>query len=115
MADEVQGNINLNIDTSGAVASLKRLQAQISEFHTSMSRGGAAANREAALLQQNLINSINRTGQFSASMTKVASSTEAFTTALEKNKLSMGQHFRYAMASTKMFGKSFANEFANLI
>ena len=111
MVDEVQGNINVNIDTSAAIASLKRLQGQISQFHTSMAKGGASANREAALLQQNLINSINKTGQFSASMTKVASSTEAFTTALESNKLSMGQHFRYAMASTKMFGKGFINEF----
>jgi len=111
MVDEVQGNINVNIDTSAAIASLKRLQGQISQFHTSMAKGGASANREAALLQQNLINSINKTGQFSASMTKVASSTEAFTTALESNKLSMGQHFRYAMASTKTFGKGFANEF----
>jgi len=111
MVDEVQGNINVNIDTSAAIASLKRLQGQISQFHTSMAKGGATANREAALLQQSLINSINKTGQFSASMTKVASSTEAFTTALESNKLSMGQHFRYAMASTKMFGKGFINEF----
>jgi TP901 family phage tail tape measure protein len=114
MVDEVQGNINVNIDTSAAIASLKRLQGQISKFHTDMARGGGQANREAALLQQNLINSINKTGQFSASMTKVASSTEAFTTALEKNKLSMGQHFRYAMASTKSFGKMFTSEFSTI-
>ena len=111
MVDEIQGNINVNIDTSAAIASLKRLQGQISQFHTSMAKGGATANREAALLQQSLINNINKTGQFSASMTRVASSTEAFTTALESNKLSMGQHFRYAMASTRMFGKGFINEF----
>jgi TP901 family phage tail tape measure protein len=41
----------------------------------------------------------------------VRTSTESFTHALENNKLSMTQYFRYAGASTKSFGKLFKSEF----
>jgi TP901 family phage tail tape measure protein len=110
MAD-VNSNINVNIDTSGAIASIKALQAEISAFHSAMAKGGAAANQQAAAMQQNLVNAVNKTGAFNASMTTVASTTEAFTTALEKNKLTMAQTFRYSMGATKTFGKFFRSEF----
>jgi TP901 family phage tail tape measure protein len=110
MAD-VNSNINVNIDTSGAIASIRALQAEISAFHTTMAKGGATANQQAAALQQTLINSVNKSGAFSASMTTVASTTEAFTTALEKNKLTMAQTFRYSMGASKTFGKLFRSEF----
>jgi TP901 family phage tail tape measure protein len=41
----------------------------------------------------------------------VRTSTESFTHALETNKLSMGQYFKYAAGSTKTFGKLFKSEF----
>jgi TP901 family phage tail tape measure protein len=41
----------------------------------------------------------------------VRTSTESFTHALENNKLSMGQYFRYAGGATKTFGRMFKNEF----
>jgi TP901 family phage tail tape measure protein len=110
MAD-VNSNINVNINTSGAIASIRALQAEISAFHTTMAKGGATANQQAAALQQTLINSVNKSGAFSASMTTVASTTEAFTTALEKNKMTMAQTFRYSMGATKTFGKFFRSEF----
>jgi TP901 family phage tail tape measure protein len=44
-------------------------------------------------------------------MTRVNSTTEAFTTALEKNKLTMGQYFRYAGGASKTFGRAFKSEF----
>ena len=56
-------------------------------------------------MQQNLLNSINATGKFSAQMGNVRTSTESFTNALEKNKLSMREYFRYAGGSTKTFGR----------
>jgi hypothetical protein len=113
MAD-VESNINVNIDTSNALASIKRLQAEISTFHQQMAKGGAAAAASSAQLQQGLVNSINSTGNFSASMTRIKSSTEAFTTSLEKNKFSMGEYFRYAGASTKTFGRLFSSEFETI-
>jgi len=76
-----------------------------------MAKGSATAAAQSAQLQQSLINSINATGKFSASMKTVKTSTESFTEALEKNKMSMGQYFKYAGASTKTFGKLFSSEF----
>jgi TP901 family phage tail tape measure protein len=76
-----------------------------------MSKSGQAASVAALNQQQNLINAINATGKFSAEMQKVSSTTETFTNALEKNKLSMSQYFRYAGASTKSFGRLFKSEF----
>jgi TP901 family phage tail tape measure protein len=111
MAD-IETNIGINIDTSNALASIKALQSQISAFHQSLRTSGSAAN--AAIsdnMSKNLINSINSTKQFSASLTNVKSTADSFTESLEKNKLSMGQYFKYGMASTKSFGKMFKSEF----
>ena len=111
MAEEIQSNIRVNIDTAGALAGLKLLQKEISAFHTQMSKAGAANAAATAGMSSNLINTINQTGRFSASMTTVKSSTESFTRALEANKFSMGQYFRYAGGASKSFGKMFATEF----
>jgi TP901 family phage tail tape measure protein len=111
MVDDVNANIGVNIDTSSAIASLKNLQREISLFHTQMARGGATANAQAAQLQSSLLNAVNATGRFQASMTRVNSTTEAFTTALEKNKLTMSQYFRYAGGASKSFGRFFRSEF----
>jgi TP901 family phage tail tape measure protein len=110
MAD-VNANIGVNIDTSAALANLKNLQRQISAFHTSMAKSGAAASAVSAGMQQNLINSINQTGKFNASMQRIRSTTESFTNSLEKNKLGMREYFRYSAASTRTFGRFFRTEF----
>jgi hypothetical protein len=109
MAD-IQSNINVNIDTTNALASIKALQSQISAFHTSMAKGGAQATASSAQLQQKLLDGINATGKFSAQIQNIKTTTESFTTALEKNKLSLGQYFKYSVASTKSFGKMFSTE-----
>jgi TP901 family phage tail tape measure protein len=111
MAEEIQSNIRVNIDTAGALAGLKLLQREISAFHTQMSKAGAASAATSAQMGSNLVNTINQTGKFAASMTTVKTSAQAFTTALEKNQLSMGQYFRYAAGASKSFGKQFATEF----
>ena len=113
MAD-TNANIRIDVDASAALAQIKQLQRQISLFHSSMVKGGAAAAAEAQNLQRNLVNSINATGQFTANMTRIKTTTESFTNALEKNKLSMGQYFRFAGASTKTFGSLFKSEFATI-
>ena len=114
MADDIQSNININIDTSQALASIQLLQAQISAFHTQMSKLGAVNASNAASMQQNLLTSINASGKFAASITTIKSSAESFTAALEKNKLSLGEYFRYAGASSKSFGKYFTTEFETI-
>jgi len=110
MAD-AQSNIKVSIDTAEALANIKNLQRQISAFHTSMSKGGAAANAVTAQMQQGLINSINATGKFSAQMKTIRTTTESFTNSLEKNKFSLGEYFRYAGGASKTFGRLFKSEF----
>ena len=110
MAD-TNANININIDTSQALASIKALQSQISRFQSDMASSGAAASQAASKMQQNLVNSVNATKGFSAQLTTIKTTTESFTNALEKNKLSLGQYFRYAGGATKTFGKMFSSEF----
>jgi len=110
MAD-VNANIGVHIDTSAALAELKNLQRQLANFHSSVAKNSAASAAAQKNLQTNLLNAINATGKFSAQMGLVRTSTESFTHALEKNKLSMREYFRYAGGSTKTFGKLFRQEF----
>ena len=109
MAD-FESDIRIGVDTSQALAAIKNLQREISAFQTNMTKGSAAQAAQASKMQQELVSSINSTGKFTASFKNVKTTTEAFTTALEKNKLSLGQYFRYAGASTKTFGKMFSAE-----
>jgi TP901 family phage tail tape measure protein len=110
MAD-VNANIGVNIDTSAALAQLKALQRQISQFHSSIAKSSESATIAQRSLQKNLLGSINSIGAFSAELRTVRTSAESFTNSLEKNKFSMREYFRYAGASTKTFGKLFRSEF----
>ncbi len=113
MAD-VNSNININFNTAAALAQLRSLQAGLSKFHQSLAEGNLAAANAQKGLNAQLLQSIGATGKFSASQVKVASSTLAFTSALEKNKLSLREYYRYTMAAatanTRVMGKAFAQE-----
>jgi TP901 family phage tail tape measure protein len=65
-------------------------------------------------MQQNLINSINATGKFSAQMRTIKTTTESFTDSLQKNKFSLGEYFRYAGGASKSFGRLFKTEFETI-
>jgi TP901 family phage tail tape measure protein len=110
MAD-VNANIGVNIDTSAALAQLKALQRQISQFHTSIAKSSETAALAQRDLQKNFLNSVNAIGAFSAELRTVKTTSESFTDSLQKNKFSMREYFRYAGASTKTFGKLFKSEF----
>jgi TP901 family phage tail tape measure protein len=110
MAD-VNANIGVNIDTSLALAQLKSLQRQISQFHTSIARSSDTAALAQKSLQKNFLNSVNAIGSFSAELRTVKTTTESFTSSLEGNKFSMREYFRYAGGATKTFGKLFKSEF----
>ena len=108
---DVNANIGVHIDTSSALTELKNLQRQLANFHSSIAKTSAAASAAQKGLQNNLLNSINATGKFTATMGTVRTSAESFTHALESNKLSMGEYFRYAGGASKSFGKLFKQEF----
>jgi TP901 family phage tail tape measure protein len=110
MAD-VNANIGVNIDTTQALAQLKALQRQISQFHTSIAKSSESAALAQRDLQRNFLNSVNALGAFSAELRTVRTTSESFTDSLEKNKFSMREYFRYAGGATKTFGRLFKSEF----
>ncbi len=113
MAD-VNSNININFNTADALAELRKLQAGLSRFHQQLAEGNLAAANAQKGLNAQLVQAIGATGKFAVSQGKVASSTMAFTTALEKNKLSLKEYYRYSMAAatanTRTLSKAFAQE-----
>jgi hypothetical protein len=111
---DAQANIRVNLDSGQALAELKALEKQIQFFNKSIIQGSAEAARIQNEFSSSLIHNINATGKFTASMGKVHTETERFTNALEKNKLSAREYFRYSMASTKSFGKLFGKEFGTI-
>ena len=113
MAD-IESNVKVNIDTSDALTQLKLLQQQISAFQQAMKNAGAANAQAAAQMQSNLVNSINATGKFRANIQTIKTTAESFTESLEKNKMSIGEYFRYAGGASKTFGKLFKSEFETI-
>jgi TP901 family phage tail tape measure protein len=111
MAEQVHSDIIINVDTSVGIAEIKNLQRQISSLNATLMQSGAAQAKAAQNIQRNLLNNINATGQFAARVKTIASTTETFTERLEKNKLGMGEYFRYAGGASKTFGKLFRSEF----
>ena len=109
---DVNANIGINFNTADALAQLRTLQAGLSKFHQTLAQGNLAATNAQKGLNAQLIQSVNATGKFAASQAKVATSTQSFTSALEKNKLSMGQYFRYTAAAATANTKSLSNMFA---
>jgi hypothetical protein len=111
---DVNSNIGINFDTRAALASLRKLQAGLSTFNQSLTQGNVSAMNAQKGLNQALMQSINATGKFVASQKEIATSTGSFTSALEKNQLSMREYFRYtaaaATANTKTFRGMFAKE-----
>ena len=111
---DVNANIGINFDTQQALASLRQLQAGLSRFNQSLTQGNVAAANAQKGLNAQLMQAINATGKFSASQRSVATSTTAFTNALEKNQLSMREYFRYtaaaATSNSKVFSRMFQNE-----
>lgn len=108
---DARADIIVNVDTSVGIAQIKQLQRQISELNAHLLKSGAAQAQSAQNIQRNLINNINATGKFAAGVKTISSTAESFTRSLEGNRLSMGEYFRYAGASTKTFGRLFRNEF----
>jgi TP901 family phage tail tape measure protein len=111
MAENVQSNIIINVDTKIGIAEIKNLQRQVASLNAQLLKSGAAQARAAENVQRNLLNNINATGQFAANVRNISSTTETFTNRLEKNKLGLGEYFRYAGGASKTFGRLFRNEF----
>jgi len=111
---DAQANIRVDLDVAQALADLKLLEKQIQFFNKNIIQGSAQAKNVQNEFNSSLLHNINATGKFTASMGKIHTETERFTNALEKNKLSAREYFRYSMASTKSFGRLFGKEFGTI-
>lgn len=109
MAD-VNANIHIDIDSSGAVANLKKLQSEITAFNRSLASANTSAAAQAASLNRALMDGINATGAFQAKMVPVTSSVERFSNSLDKGKLSLGEYTRYAASQIPGMSKMFRRE-----
>jgi TP901 family phage tail tape measure protein len=110
MAD-VNSNIFINIDTAQAMSALRGLDKQLSAFNRSMIVGTKAAQAAQADFTRSLLHNVNATGAFTGSMTKMSTATDQFTERLQRGRLSLREYYRYGMASTRTFGRSFGKEF----
>ena len=111
MAADAESNIKISFDTSEALASLKALQREIADTQKTLQGVSANNAAQAQNLQRRLVQDINATGKFAARITDIQSSTEQFTTRLEKNKFSMGEYFRYGASQVVGFRNVFSKEF----
>ena len=111
---DANARINVDINIADALAELKILEKQIQLFNKSIVQGSAQAKKVQDDFNSSLLHNINATGKFVASMSRVNTEAERFTNALEKNKLSAREYFRYSMASTRTFGRLFSKEFGTI-
>ena len=115
MANEVNANIRVDVDTSAALASLRQLQAQISKFNQSV----VSSNSRATAAQQSMLNTlraqIGASGEFSTSLVNVRGNVSRLQNAIDKNRLSLGEYFRYGAASSRTFGRMFGREHAEVM
>lgn len=110
MANDVNANINIDIDSGAAVAGLRRLQSEIGQFNKSIIASNAAAGAAQKALNSQLIQQVSSIKGFSSSIVNVQSDLAKLGNSIEKNKLSLGEYFKYGVASSKNFGRVFAKE-----
>lgn len=115
MAEEIKTNIRIDVDTSDALASLKTLQSQISTFNQSVIQSNAQAVATQKKITSDLVAQIGATRQFTTSITNIESSVSRLGKSIDKNKLSMGEYFRYGVASSKNFGRVFGKEHTQIM
>ena len=112
---DVNANIRIGVDSTQAISSLRSLQNQISAFN----KGIVASNAQALAAQSSALSGltaqIGATKQFSTSIVNVESSVSRLGKAIDKNKLSLGEYFRYGAASTKNFGRVFGREHTQIM
>jgi TP901 family phage tail tape measure protein len=90
---------------------LRLLEKELTALNRSLIVGTKTAAAAQAKYAQSLLHNVNATGQWTASMTRMSTASEQFTTNLDRQRLSLKEYFRYGAASTKTFGKFFGREF----
>jgi hypothetical protein len=108
---DVNANIHIGIDSTGAAASLRGLEAQINQFQRSVSTSNASAAAKQTALNRALVDGINNTGLMTAKVVPLTDNITRFSHALENNKMSLGQYTRYAASQMPGMSRVFRKEF----
>lgn len=108
--DIVRTSIQIDIDTASAVAQLRTLESQISQFNSRIISSNDTMRNALNANTKALRSQIGDIGQFSTEIKTMQTSVGRFSAGLEKGKLSFGEYFRYGLASTKKFGSAFSKE-----
>lgn len=105
---DVNANINIDINSSQAIAGLRNLEAQINRFQRTVTNANAAG---VSSLNKGLVDSINATNLFNSRMVDATSSSKRFSDALDKGKLSLGQYVSHAASQMPGMSRVFKREF----
>jgi TP901 family phage tail tape measure protein len=104
---DVNANINIDINASSALAQLRALESQISNFNNSVARSNAAAMQVQRGMVSSLQAQIEATGNFNTSIRTMSGNLDSLATAFDKGTLSSRQYFRYAASQMPGLTKSF--------
>jgi len=115
MTTDVTAGIGITIDSAGALAQLRQLQAGISQFNQSV----ISSNSAAVSKQQDLIKTFSQqvegTRQFTTGLTEVESSVHRLGKSIDTGKLKLGDYFRYGVAASGKFKNAFGRQQAEIM
>ena len=95
--------IDVEINTSGAAASLRTLQAQVNAFQSALNKGNLVQGAAAKEYAKNLSAMVNSSGYFTAETTKMRTSAGALDETLRKGKGTIGQYFQSLRKGTAAY------------
>ena len=90
---ETRAVINVDINTAGAAAELRRLQSQLNAFQSSLSSSNRVQAQAAKNLSLQLKELVNNTGMFSSETVRMRTSAGRLDDALSRGKGSIAQYF----------------------
>lgn len=112
---DVTAAIGVSIDSAGALAQLRQLQAGISQFNQSVISSNAAAAAKQRDLISTFAAQVEGTKQFSTSIANVETSVGRLGETIDSGKLKLGEYFKYGVASATSSGKLFAKQHAEIM
>lgn len=96
MAEIIKTSIDVDINTSGAAAELRKLQQQINAFNLTLNKNQQIQSKASKVWAQSLADAVNRTGMFRAEMVRMQTSANALDATLRKGQATLGQFFSAA-------------------
>lgn len=111
---DVTSNINIEINSSGALAQLKKLETEINSFQRSVSTANSTLAARQEAINRAFVDGINNTGAFNSRIIDVHDNMSRLSTAIDKGKLSLGEYTRYAASQLPGMSRVFRKEFDSM-